>query len=151
MRKALIECVVLIAVAAIHWLGCPIAPAGENSAALGRVGIGKHEATVEFHDASAAKKLYHVTLAFAKPVEAPGVKVARIQVWLLGDYDSAFPAMRVREITLDAVRSEDTETDVFRSKAVFSFFADDARKQLAAIVVAIDGEPKLFKLPPPPK
>jgi hypothetical protein len=151
MRKAVIEPVVLIAVAAIPWLGCPIAPAGEKSAAVGRVGVGKHEATVEFHDASAAKKLYHVTLAFAKPVEAPGVKVARIQVWLLGEYDSAFPALGMGKITLDGARSEDTEVDTFQSKAVFSFYADAARSQLAAIVVAIDGEPKLFKLPPPRK
>ncbi len=52
MRKAVIGLVVLIAVAAIPWLGCPIARAGDKSAALGRVGVGKHEATVELHEAS---------------------------------------------------------------------------------------------------
>jgi hypothetical protein len=116
MRQVLIRLSGLL-VAAAAFVGAD-RPAAAQS--LGNVTVGKSEAAVEFTDASATRKVYQVSLTFAKPVEAPGVKVERLQVWLLSKvYDSPRPGLLLRQITLDGVKCDDGE-GAFRSQAVTS-------------------------------
>jgi hypothetical protein len=130
-------------------LWVPMAVATGKVESIGGFAVDKSRATVAFQDKKKDKGRYLVTLTINRPEDSPGIKASRIQVWLLSKgFDTICPACVLDEISFDGVASRGHEDEVIKKTAVYSFQAVHDRATMFAIVVAVDGEPKLFKMPP---
>ncbi len=136
-----------IILAMSYWV--PAAPNPEKAESIGQVVVDKSKATVKFQDKEKDQARYLVTLTFNRSKDSPDIKASRVQVWLLSKgFDTICPACVLREISFDGVAAEGNDDEVIKTTAVYSFEAVHGRAQMFAIVVAVDGEPQLLKMPP---
>jgi hypothetical protein len=130
-------------------LRVPAAHAAGKVESIGKVAVDKYEATVEFQDDQKDNDHYLVTLTIKKPKDTPGIRADRIEVWLLSKgFNTICPACVLDEISVDGVRSEGRHREEIKTTAVYRFVAAHDRATMFAVVVAVDGEPKLLKMPP---
>jgi hypothetical protein len=131
-------------------------PAGdkvEGRALLGRVSIDKQEATVTLQDPTPGKDRYIVTIEVTRPRSSPKIKTARLQVWMLrNNFTSLRPCLVAEDGLEDEFLPQHDGDKGTVARGVISFDAEGhTRNQLAAVVVAVDGEPVAFKLTQPKK
>lgn len=120
---------------------------------LGRVSIDKQEATVTLQDPTPGKDRFIVTIEVTRPKGSPKIKTARLQVWLLrNNFASLRPCLVAEDGLEDEFLPERDGDKGAVARGVISFDAEGhTRDQLAAVVVAVDGEPVAFKLSRPKK
>jgi hypothetical protein len=75
----------------------------------------------------------------------PGIKGERIEVWLLA---RGRKALAVKERLRDGVLVEAGSRGA-SANAIFFFDRSVKRRELVAVVVSVDGQPKAFKVAPP--
>ena len=121
----------------------------EEVTLLGRVSIDKQEATVTLQDPTPGKDRFIVTIEVTRPKGSPKIKTARLQVWLLrNNFTSLRPCLVAEDGLKDEFLPERDGDKGTVACGVISFDAEGhMRKHLAALVVAVDGEPVAFKLP----
>jgi hypothetical protein len=127
------------------------ARADETTEQLGPMAVGKCTVAVELQypteqDASA---LYRVTLLICKPRKAAVIKAEDLDVWVM--HKGLGRSMRVRDRPPKGVLAEEGEGETVTVKATFTYRCEVVREALAAIVVSVQGEPILFKVPQPRK
>jgi RNA polymerase sigma-70 factor (ECF subfamily) len=114
---------------------------------LGAVTVAPYQGRVWFHDPGDEGKSYRVEVIIAKPWDAPGIRSERIAVWLLANGGKAL-AVKERPRGGDLV---EVGSRGATASAVFLFERSVGRDELAAVVVAVDGEPKAFRVSAPSK
>jgi hypothetical protein len=139
----------IVRTAVLACVGFWLCPAGsvrgaEKMVTLGTVAVDKYQAKVFFHDATDAAKSYRVTVVIAKPWDAPAIKSERIDVWLLARGGRAL-AIKERPQAGALVEAGSRGAS---ANALFVFDRRVERSELAAVVVAVDGQPKAFPVAP---
>jgi hypothetical protein len=145
--------VLLSAICALGLLVAAVVAGGESDPkpeqylALGSLKVGEHMAQVFFQYPEDDGKRYCVDVAISKPVNAPHIESERLEVWLLAKGGKAATLKdRPHKGPLIEVNTRGATAD-----AIFWFERDAARGDLAAVVVSVDGEFQVFKVPPPKK
>lgn len=139
-----------VRLAVLACVGSWLCPAGsvrgaETMVNLGTVVVDKYQAQVFFHDPADDAKGYRITVAIAKPWDAPAIKSERIDAWLLA---RGGKALAVKERPRAGVLVEAGSRGA-SANAIFLFARTAERGELAAVVVAVDGQPKAFPVAPP--
>lgn len=144
---------VLSAAATALLLACPTGPAAENPGEkgspaaesvsnLGTVAVGRYKAQVLFQYPEDDGKSYRVDVVMSKPADADPIASERIEVWLLArGGKAASPRERPRKGPL-----VETQTRGASADAMFLFARDVERKDVVAVVVAVDGEFSTLKV-----
>lgn len=110
---------------------------------LGTVRIDNHTGQVLFQDPADDGKSYRIDVAISKPWDAPAIKSTRIEVWLLarGGKALSINSQPPNGVLVEAGGSLGATAD-----AIYFFDRSVEPSELTAVVVSIDGEPKVFKL-----
>jgi hypothetical protein len=113
---------------------------------LGTVALDRYRGQVYFHDPADDGKSYRVTVAVPRRWGEPPIKSDRVDVWLLARGGKALPVKerpRAGGVLIEAGSAGAT------ANAIFVFGRAVGRRELTAVVVAVDGQPRAFKVPPP--
>lgn len=133
-----------ILVVAIHLIQIASVSSGDM-ARLGSVKVGEHRGQVLFQFPDDDGVHYRVDVAISKPNGIAVIESERIDVWLLArDGRSVAIQGRPRPGALIEVNSAGTTAD-----AIYLFANDVERRELVGVVVNVDGELNVFKIPPP--
>lgn len=124
----------------------PVAAADEKPQRLGSVPIDGYEATVTFEDWAAYEDVYRVTLTVLRPKADPPIDGKRFHIWLLDEGDREQPAFQ-RHHAYRGRLVETPDGDKVVAKVIHGFDARSAGGLPVGVVVAVDGEPKAFRLP----
>lgn len=145
--------VVLLAAAWTHAGLAPVARGDETVERLAPAALGKFQVAVDFRYATAQHNVldpYFVTVTIRKRANAPAIKAEQLEVWVL-QKSGVGTTLSLKKRPPKGDLPEEVKGQEATAKAVFSFTFEVYREDLVAVVVALDGEPILFKLPRPAK
>jgi hypothetical protein len=122
-------------------------PEAEKVLTLGSVKVAGFNGTVLFQYPEDDARTYRIDVAISKPNGTDPIQSDRLDVWLLARGSRAVAAKdRPRKGPLIEANSAGTTAD-----AMYFFARDVPRQELVAVVVSVDGEPHVFKIPAPPR
>lgn len=144
---------VVLALAGAGWLFTSAAAGAEGGGSLGTVKIDAFEANVHFRDVADDGEHLVVTIRGVKPKGASRIRTDRVKVWLLrSNFQAGGPALALEEYPEQLnlpEREIETGSEV---RATYAFASRGLRRgHMFAVVVAIDDEPKVFKVAAPQK
>jgi len=121
---------------------------GASKTPLGKVKFEGTEATVWIDPASPARETILVSVEFARPAGRPKIAADRLKLWVLrNNFLSGLPALVNEDSFEGETLPEIPGKDGVYVQAWFEY-DDFELEHLAAVVVSLDGELTLFKLPP---
>jgi RNA polymerase sigma factor (sigma-70 family) len=121
----------------------PSAP--DEPLTLGEIRVGEQQGQVLF-SLENDRQTYRVDVLITKAWKDPPIKAERIQVWLLAK-DSKTVALKERHPNTGALLEVGSRGAT--AYALFLLQGSVDRQALLAVVVAVDGELRTFKIPPP--
>lgn len=145
--------VVLWGLAGAVWFLPHAAVADEGPALLGTVKIDGFKFEVFLHDVADDREQFLVAIRGVKAKDAPPVRTDRVKVWLLrSNFQSGGPAMALEDYPEQPNLPERDVATGREVQANFQFASRGLRREhMYAVVVAIDDEPRVFKLVRPGK
>ena len=93
-------------------------------------------------------KNYRLDISISRPAAAPLLKSERFAMWLLARNGQAVPINKIFVYRIGPL----VETGNQRGRtasATFYFWHTLPRRDLSSVVVSVDGEPAVFKIPAP--
>lgn len=114
---------------------------------VGTVEVDDYKGQIFFQDPADDGKSYRVSVAISKPWNTPAIKGERIDVWLLarGGKALAINTQPGGGALIEAGSAGAT------ASAIYFFDRSVKPSELSAVVVSVDGQPKVFKLTAPKK
>lgn len=140
-----------IILTAAVWLFASAVDGEERGASIGTVKIDAFAAKVHLEDTIDDEAQLVLTICGIKPTHAPGVRADRIKVWLLrSNFTSGGPAMALEEYPEQPNLPERAVETGVEVQATFKFASRGLhREHMFAVVIAIDDNLKVFKVPQP--
>jgi hypothetical protein len=116
---------------------------------LGSARVGKVEVSVELRYVTAQLDVlqpYFVTVTIRKPKEAPAIKSEQLEVWLLHK-SGIGRSVNLKKRPPKGPLPEAAQGEMATTTAEFAFDFEVWREDLLGVVVAMDGELTLFRIP----